>query len=229
MDGSGIPRGVTLANWDLGGEPSAWAYLHAGELLPFYRFEACLGWRPAWTNPLPSPYEYVAALPSHRRPGEAYEYLSVNTFVLSWLIERVTGLPFAEVLGREIWSQARFEAPARLCGSAAGAPGSHGGLSTTLRDLARFGMLFTPSSRRPTIRLRGCRPHSGQVAGRPDLGTLRGRELAASACASRGPHPRHIKTSAQPVALTVSVCRGLPGRIRAPSLMRLRATRLVSR
>ena len=28
------PPGVTLANWDLGGEPSAWAYLHAGELLP---------------------------------------------------------------------------------------------------------------------------------------------------------------------------------------------------
>lgn len=28
------PPGVTLANWDLGGEPSAWAYLNAGELLP---------------------------------------------------------------------------------------------------------------------------------------------------------------------------------------------------
>jgi CubicO group peptidase (beta-lactamase class C family) len=66
---------------------------------------------------------------------------------LSWLIERVTGPPFAEVLGREIWSQAGFEASPQLCGSAAGAPGSHGGLSTTLRDLARFGMLLTPSSR----------------------------------------------------------------------------------
>jgi hypothetical protein len=28
------PLGVTLANWDLGGEPSAWAYLHAADLLP---------------------------------------------------------------------------------------------------------------------------------------------------------------------------------------------------
>jgi hypothetical protein len=25
---------VTLSNWDLGGEPSAWAYLHMGELFP---------------------------------------------------------------------------------------------------------------------------------------------------------------------------------------------------
>ena len=243
MDRSGIPPGVTLANWDLGGEPSAWAYLHAGELLPFveirrpgprpswagprwarsgssrwsraspwtstwsagrsaalssswagpssssgtprmrpeerhflmsvtkaftsalvgileqrgvldlsqpvdavigdlagsgwagvpiadvldqasgidcpddntsgactdpdhpfYRFEACLGWRPAWRNPLPPPFEYAAALPSHRRPAKPTSTSASTPFVLSGLIERVTGLPFAEVLGREIWS-----------------------------------------------------------------------------------------------------------------------------
>jgi len=34
MNHHGRPPGVTLANWDLGGEPSAWAYLHAGKLLP---------------------------------------------------------------------------------------------------------------------------------------------------------------------------------------------------
>jgi hypothetical protein len=28
------PPHLTLANWDLGGESSAWAYLHAGELFP---------------------------------------------------------------------------------------------------------------------------------------------------------------------------------------------------
>ena len=93
-----------------------------------------------------SPHEFVAGLPAGRPPGQRYEYVSVNTFVLSWLIERATGRPFAEVLRREIWSRAGFEAPAQLSGSAAGAPGSHGGLSITLRDLARFGMLFTPSS-----------------------------------------------------------------------------------
>jgi CubicO group peptidase (beta-lactamase class C family) len=114
---------------------------------PFYRFEATLGWRPAGGRPLPSPYEFVASLPAGRPPGQRYEYVSANTFVLSWLIERATGLPFAEVLRREIWSQAGFEAPAQLSGSAAGAPGSHGGLSITLRDLARFGLLFTPSRR----------------------------------------------------------------------------------
>ena len=114
---------------------------------PFYRLEATLGWRPAGDRPQPTPYEFAAGLRAGRPPGQRYEYLSVNTFVLSWLIERATGLPFAEVLRREIWAKAGFEAPAQLSGSAAGAPGSHGGLSTTLRDLARFGMLFTPSGR----------------------------------------------------------------------------------
>jgi CubicO group peptidase (beta-lactamase class C family) len=136
----GMTSGIDCREIDVPG-----AYDDPGH--PFYQFEASLGWRPAGDGPLPSPYEFVAALRSRRRPGEVFEYSGVNTFVLSWLAERVTGLPFAEVLGREIWAMGGFEAPAQLCGSASGAPGSHGGLSTTLRDLARFGMLFTPSGR----------------------------------------------------------------------------------
>ena len=118
----------------------------------------------------------VAALPSGRRPGEVYEYSGVNTFVLSWLAEQVSGRPFAEVLGREIWATGGFEAPAQLCGSASGAPGSHGGLSTTLRDLARFGMLFTPSGRlvaqSPVISQEHLRRI--QTGGRPELHDDRG-------------------------------------------------------
>jgi CubicO group peptidase (beta-lactamase class C family) len=115
---------------------------------PFYRFEASLGWRPAGPR-TPSAYELVAALPPRRPPGEAYEYTSVNTFVLSWLLERLTGRAFQQVLGDEIWSG--FEAPAQLLVGPDGAPASHGGLSTTLRDLARLGMLFTPSAPAPVV------------------------------------------------------------------------------
>ena len=156
---------------------------------PFYRFEASLGWRPAQDQPVLSPYQVVAALPAHRPPGEAYEYTSVNTFVVSWLIERATGLPFAEVLAREIWQRARFEAPAQLCGSAAGAPASHGGLSATLRDLARFGMLFTPSAQivteHPVISHEHLRRI--QAGGRPELHRDRGAPLPGDATEAYGP------------------------------------------
>jgi CubicO group peptidase (beta-lactamase class C family) len=156
---------------------------------PFYRFEASLGWRPAQDELVPSPYQVVAALPSHRPPGETYEYTSVNTFVLSWLIERATGLPFAEVLAREIWQRAGFEAPAQLCVSAAGAPASHGGLSATLRDLARFGMLLTPSARlvsqHPVISHEHLRRI--QAGGRPELHRDRGGPLPAHITEAYGP------------------------------------------
>ena len=156
---------------------------------PFYRFEASLGWRSAPQEPAPTPYQVVAALPSHRPPGEVYEYTSVNTFVLSWLIERAAGLPFAEVLTRLIWQRAGFEAPAQLCGSAAGAPASHGGLSTTLRDLARFGMLFTPSARlvseHPVISPEHLRRI--HAAGRPELHRDQGGPLPAHITDAYGP------------------------------------------
>ncbi len=113
---------------------------------PFYRFEASLGWRPPEHAPAEGTYAYVAALGSRRPPGRTFEYTSVNTFVLSWLVERVTGRPYAEVLGEEIWRRVGFEAPAGLCRSSAGAPASHGGLFARLRDVARFGLLLTPSA-----------------------------------------------------------------------------------
>lgn len=156
---------------------------------PFYRFEASLGWRPAPDGPRLSPYQVVAALPSHRPPGQAYEYTSVNTFVLSWLIERAAGLPFAEVLGREIWQRAGFEAPAQLCCSADGAPASHGGLSTTLRDLARFGMLFTPSARLVSQHQVISPGHLRriQAGGRPELHRDRGDPLPGYIAEAYGP------------------------------------------
>jgi len=198
-----IARPVEAVIGELAG--SAWAGIAIGDVLdmasgidcleidvpgayddpahPFYRFEATLGWRPSSGGPLPTPYEFVAALPSHRPPGEAYEYTSVNTFVLSWLVESVTGLPFAEALRREIWSAGGFGAPALLCGSVAGAPGSHGGLCTTLRDLARFGMLFTPSAASPVITAEHLRRI--QAGTRPDLPRAR-RDLADHVTAAYG-------------------------------------------
>jgi CubicO group peptidase (beta-lactamase class C family) len=161
----------------------------------FYRFEASLGWRPVPDGEPASTYDLVATLTSHRRSGEVYEYTSVNTFVLTWLIERLTRLPFHEVLARELWSRGGFEAPAQLCTSPSGAPASHGGISTTLRDLARFGMLFTPSRHRiaatdpidddhvRTIHAR-CRPSLLQRAGLGDQ-ALRAFGNDLPRCASR--------------------------------------------
>jgi CubicO group peptidase (beta-lactamase class C family) len=111
----------------------------------YYQYEASLGWLGATEATLESPYEYLATLQRHRPAGEAFEYSSPNTFILSWLIETVTGKTYVEVLSEEIWLKIGTESDGLLSSPRRGIPIAHGGISATLRDMARFGLLFTPS------------------------------------------------------------------------------------
>jgi len=115
-----------------------------------YQYEASLGWQPT-TPEMPESvaqgdtYRYVASLKQVRQQGEAWAYTSVNTAVLGWLLEEITDKSIADVLSEEIWSKIGADADALIVVNKKGIAASHGGLSTTLRDLARFGLLFTPS------------------------------------------------------------------------------------
>lgn len=113
-----------------------------GEISRYYRYEASVGNRPLPGNTPESTYTYVSLLPVHRPNGEAYEYTTVNTFVLTWLIEKVTGKPLAEVVSEKLWQRIGAENDAVLMVSKAGASST---INSTLRDLGRFGLLFTPS------------------------------------------------------------------------------------
>jgi len=113
----------------------------------YYHFEASLGWVRPTADTLENIYEYVVSIPSHRSAGEAFEYTSQNTFVLGWLIETITGKTFASFLSREIWQQIGAESDALIVAPNRGVPIVHGGISSTLRDVARFGLLFTPQLR----------------------------------------------------------------------------------
>ncbi len=119
------------------------AYTDPGEC--YYQFEAALGWLGATEATFESPYDYMASLGSHRPAGEAFEYTSPNTFILSWLVERVADRTYAELLSEEIWQRIGAESDGLLSTPRRGVPIAHGGISATLRDVARFGLLFTPS------------------------------------------------------------------------------------
>ena len=94
-----------------------------------------------------NPYDYVTNLSVPRRAeqGTSYQYSGVNTFVLGWLVERVTGMPLQDALSKEIWTQMGAEADASFFAPRYGIPVTHGGLLAKLRDVARFGLLYTPS------------------------------------------------------------------------------------
>lgn len=80
------------------------------------------------------------------RPGhEVYEYNSINTFVMNRIVERVAGKPLDVLFSERIWSQAGMDHDAYTLVSPGGLPLGFMGVNSTLRDMARFGMLFTPS------------------------------------------------------------------------------------
>ena len=113
----------------------------------YYQFEAALGWLRPSAATVDDSFEFVGSLKSHRPPGEAYEYTSVDTFVLGWLAEVVTGRNYAELLSTEIWQKMGAESVAVIAAPRRGVPLAHAGVSSMLRDLARFGLLFTPTGR----------------------------------------------------------------------------------
>ncbi len=115
---------------------------------PYYHYEASLGWLAPTEQTCDTPYAYMPTLGRRIAPGQAFEYTSVNTFVLSWLVEQIAGRPFNDILSAEIWSKIGAESDALISVSrSANAPATHGGMSAVLRDVLRVGLLFTPSGR----------------------------------------------------------------------------------
>lgn len=112
----------------------------------YYQFEAALGFLQRTENTARNALEHVKTLSSARGSGKVFEYTSVNTFVLSCLIERITGLSYAKNIEREIWQKIGAESDAFIT-QTNGTAVSHAGISSTLRDLARFGYMFITDGR----------------------------------------------------------------------------------
>jgi CubicO group peptidase (beta-lactamase class C family) len=94
-----------------------------------------------------NPYEYIAGLKVGRfaEQGTSFEYGSINTYILGWLVEKLTGMPFQDAFSREIWTQIGAEGDAAFLAPRFGVPMFAGGFLGRVRDMARFGLLFTPS------------------------------------------------------------------------------------
>lgn len=86
-----------------------------------------------------------------RPAGERNEYVSANTNVLMLVIERVTGQSYADAVEERIWSRIGAESDALMAVSDEGYAYASGGLMARLRDLARFGLVFTDSEDFPDI------------------------------------------------------------------------------
>lgn len=108
------------------------------------------GWRPAREGDPADTYSYLATLAKSGEHGRAFYYCSANTDVLAWILERVTGRGFADILATDLWSRIGAEHDAVVTVDAVGFPMANGGMNVTLRDLARFGRVILDGGTGPT-------------------------------------------------------------------------------
>lgn len=86
--------------------------------------------------------KFVASLERVRNPGSYHHYVSIDTQVLGMLLVRVTGVSLATYLEEKIWQPIGMEHDAHWLLDSAGMEVALGGLNASLRDYARFGLLY---------------------------------------------------------------------------------------
>jgi CubicO group peptidase (beta-lactamase class C family) len=91
--------------------------------------------------------EFVAGLHNERKPGTFNQYVSADTQVLSMVLKGATKKSLTEYMQEKLWSHLGAEYNAEWLTDPTGTKMAFGGLNATLRDYARFGLLYLNQGR----------------------------------------------------------------------------------
>ncbi len=112
------------------------------------RIDIASGWRPVPPGETqPSIREVIMTLPKVREHGQIFEYRSVETDVVAWVLERATNKPLAELTSELIWKKIGAEHDGFFTVDKEATAQADGGYNATLRDYARFGMMMQNNGR----------------------------------------------------------------------------------
>ncbi len=99
-------------------------------------------WRPDNGKPRPADaIEYFAMLTNDGRHGGPFRYRSILTDVLGWVLEKAGQARFADLVARKLWQPMGAEGDAEVTVDRHGNALADGGISATLRDAGRVGLL----------------------------------------------------------------------------------------
>jgi CubicO group peptidase (beta-lactamase class C family) len=111
-------------------------------------YEQIYLWRPRTDPALPFAItDYFPMLVNQGPHGGPFDYRSVLTDVLAWVIERAGGARLPDLIAAELWGPMGAEVDAEITVDGAGNAMADGGVCCTLRDLARFGQLLLDGGR----------------------------------------------------------------------------------
>ena len=89
-----------------------------------------------------SAYDFATTTVKDGEHGERFHYVSLNTMVLGWVMERATGVAAPRLLSEKLWSRLGAEDDAYVALDGAGSAQLDGGFCSSLRDLGRFGLML---------------------------------------------------------------------------------------
>jgi CubicO group peptidase (beta-lactamase class C family) len=108
---------------------------------PIVEYRKATGWNPLGPGETPSDLNsFLGTLKETRSHGGPVHYVSPNSDLLGWVVERATGRRYAELMSERVWKKIGAERSAYITVDRLGAPRCAGGMCTTLRDLARVGL-----------------------------------------------------------------------------------------
>ena len=102
-------------------------------------------------------YAYLPTLKKAGKHGKAFHYVSPDTEVLGWIVERITGMRWSDVVSKMLWSKLGAAYDGYYGLDSTGQEVVAGGFNFTARDGARFGQMILD---RKSTRLNSS--HSGE-------------------------------------------------------------------
>ena len=102
-------------------------------------------------SPLPKPddytgpngyFEYLQTVKKKGKHGAEFNYRTINSDALGWIISRTTGKAVDDLLSERIWQKIGAEQSAYMTIDSKGTPFAGGGISAGLHDMARVGSLM---------------------------------------------------------------------------------------
>ncbi len=106
-----------------------------------WRLDVAAGWRTPVPGVADNMRQFLTGLKGGGEHGHTFNYVSANTDLLGWILERAGERDFATLLSEHIWQPMGAEYDAYITLDRLGAPQADGGICVTARDLARFGRL----------------------------------------------------------------------------------------
>lgn len=119
---------------------------------PIVDYRKATNWNPLAPGETPSDLRsfYRHLTEADRPHGGRFHYISVNTDLLGWVVERAAGKRFADLMSELIWQPMGAAESAYITVDRVGAPRCAGGMCMTTRDLARVGQLIAERGARGT-------------------------------------------------------------------------------